>query len=200
LDPVGYTGGDHNLYSYVQNSPLKFVDPSGLKQQCSNPDEENKWDFNPKKETPNDFYDRVVRESERLRSNYVKLPPKYLNNPEMITTVSWVQDPSFYIPQVMMENFDSSITSYTPAPLMDGLYPADTTWVKVTPAPRLVVTQTLVNVQTINPAWVAALNDLKLLKKIWKTAAILHDFPGTPDNIRERNGKNQEIILEHLKQ
>lgn len=29
-DSVGYTGGDFNLYSYVQNSPLLYTDPLGL--------------------------------------------------------------------------------------------------------------------------------------------------------------------------
>ena len=28
-DPLGFAGGDLNLYAYVQNSPLSFVDPSG---------------------------------------------------------------------------------------------------------------------------------------------------------------------------
>src|SRR5216683_6598036 len=28
-DPIGFTGGDVNLYSYVSNSPAMFVDPSG---------------------------------------------------------------------------------------------------------------------------------------------------------------------------
>lgn len=30
-DPIGISGGDENLYRYVGNSPLKYVDPSGLK-------------------------------------------------------------------------------------------------------------------------------------------------------------------------
>ena len=29
-DPTGYTGEELNLYTYVQNSPLRFVDPMGL--------------------------------------------------------------------------------------------------------------------------------------------------------------------------
>ncbi len=28
-DPLGFAGGDLNLYAYVRNSPLNFVDPSG---------------------------------------------------------------------------------------------------------------------------------------------------------------------------
>lgn len=31
-DPVGYTGEDFNLYTYVGNSPLAFTDPMGLKK------------------------------------------------------------------------------------------------------------------------------------------------------------------------
>jgi len=29
-DPIGFAGGDVNLYRYVQNNPLNSVDPSGL--------------------------------------------------------------------------------------------------------------------------------------------------------------------------
>jgi len=30
-DPIGFPGGDFNLYAYVRNNPLRFVDRSGLK-------------------------------------------------------------------------------------------------------------------------------------------------------------------------
>lgn len=29
-DPIGFTGGDSNLYRYVYNQPTKFLDPFGL--------------------------------------------------------------------------------------------------------------------------------------------------------------------------
>jgi uncharacterized protein RhaS with RHS repeats len=32
-DPIGYEGGDANLYRFVGNSPTNFTDPSGLLQQ-----------------------------------------------------------------------------------------------------------------------------------------------------------------------
>jgi len=28
-DPIGFAGGDSNLYGYVLNDPVNFVDPSG---------------------------------------------------------------------------------------------------------------------------------------------------------------------------
>ncbi len=36
-DPIGFAGGDVNLYGYVKNSPLKKKDPSGLDDGDMNP-------------------------------------------------------------------------------------------------------------------------------------------------------------------
>jgi RHS repeat-associated protein len=37
-DPIGFAGGDVNLYAYVRNSPVKSTDPFGLRAQCCNQD------------------------------------------------------------------------------------------------------------------------------------------------------------------
>ncbi len=34
-DPIGFAGGDTNLYAYVWNSPANFTDPSGLSATCA---------------------------------------------------------------------------------------------------------------------------------------------------------------------
>jgi RHS repeat-associated protein len=34
-DPIGFAGGDTNLYSYVGNNPLRYVDPLGLSGQSA---------------------------------------------------------------------------------------------------------------------------------------------------------------------
>jgi RHS repeat-associated protein len=34
-DPIGFVGGDVNLYRYVNNSPVRWVDPSGLERRRS---------------------------------------------------------------------------------------------------------------------------------------------------------------------
>lgn len=33
-DPIGFGGGDANLYRYVGNDPVKVTDPSGLYASC----------------------------------------------------------------------------------------------------------------------------------------------------------------------
>ncbi|MCB9419049.1 MAG: hypothetical protein H6667_04560 [Ardenticatenaceae bacterium] len=44
-DPVGFNAGDTNLYAYVQNDPVNFIDPTGLQQAAApspcNPDDDD---------------------------------------------------------------------------------------------------------------------------------------------------------------
>jgi RHS repeat-associated protein len=51
-DPIGFAGGDVNLYGYVKNKPLKYRDPRGLD------DADREWEnrVNPPRPNPNPWY------------------------------------------------------------------------------------------------------------------------------------------------
>jgi RHS repeat-associated protein len=38
-DPIGFAGGDVNLYGYVGNKPIKYFDPLGLQASCGDQDD-----------------------------------------------------------------------------------------------------------------------------------------------------------------
>jgi RHS repeat-associated protein len=46
-DPIGFAGGDVNLYRYVQNDPVKLVDPWGLEAWYNDSNHWTAWTFNP---------------------------------------------------------------------------------------------------------------------------------------------------------
>ncbi len=66
-DPIGFAAGDPNLYSYVMNQPLDYVDPSGLTAQTN-------WDF---------FWDWSLGRGARVRT----YGPNDVETQEMMASV-----------------------------------------------------------------------------------------------------------------
>ena len=56
-DPIGFKGGDVNLYRYVGNSPTNFIDPSGLAKR-DRTDEFRKMGV--KNGVPKDYIERLI--------------------------------------------------------------------------------------------------------------------------------------------
>jgi RHS repeat-associated protein len=53
-DPIGFAGGDTNLYSYVGQNPTSFIDPAGLMKLPNNPkDLPPGWELDPSHKDPN---------------------------------------------------------------------------------------------------------------------------------------------------
>ena len=61
-DPIGYTGGDHDLYDYCVDDPVSFIDPEGL--MARRVSEENLSKENPEDSTGLKVYQKVKTASD----------------------------------------------------------------------------------------------------------------------------------------
>ncbi len=61
-DPIGFAGGDVNLYGYVRNNSVNFVDPSGLQGNGG-------LQFLPQGSIGKDSYDKIRKSFESMKNN-----------------------------------------------------------------------------------------------------------------------------------
>lgn len=72
-DPIGFAGGDSNLFGYVENDPLNWVDPWGILAELMNPP---------------GFSDRL---KDKLKTDWdrVKKPDRYGENSRLDTVMTY---------------------------------------------------------------------------------------------------------------
>jgi RHS repeat-associated protein len=187
-DPIGYTGHAQNLYTYVGNSPLRYVDPWGLQAysgsiQHSDPftdamnSEKNLFPA-PNKHNRKDVINGLDKAAEiaNQMKDYMQmwkqaledLPPKFIPQEQQTVTYGMYQPPDYVIWETFCYGIDGTYQGIGVAGVLtDGGHSPDSWPQTIHPAP---VPQTYITITTVmvpNPQYYPALARAEWLYKVY---------------------------------
>jgi len=129
-DPIGFDGGDSNLYGYVLNDPVNLVDPSGLsdlplfygqepyttldKAPWNNPsDYISISGHGPDRDEDEDHIGPYGYDDIEDLINRIKNLSKYKNNPTMPIELMVCNIGKTKMPQILADKLDREVIAYT---------------------------------------------------------------------------------------